>query len=124
MKNVFTGVLILNLIVEFGAAFALISASLAGGGIEDPMSGAAWSRNYGFGALAIGSAAIWIWPHRENYAVVSTVLGILMVFHIGVTISLGVIGGQMATGGLHLVLSILMVTMYALRGRWCEKPAG
>ena len=124
MKNVFTGVLILNLIVEFGAAFALISASLAIGGVEDPMSASVWSRSYGFGALAIGSAAIWIWPHRDNYAVVSTVLGILMVFHIGVGISFGVIGGQLAVGTLHAVLSILMITMYALRGRWCEKPTG
>ncbi|TDI62594.1 MAG: hypothetical protein E2O92_00710 [Alphaproteobacteria bacterium] len=124
MKNVFTGVLILNLIVEFGAAFALISASLGGVGVEDPMSATVWSRSYGFGALAIGSAVIWIWPHRDNYAVVSTVLGMLMVFHIGVTISFGVVGGQLAVGGLHAVLSVLMVTMYVLRGKWCEKPAG
>lgn len=65
MKNLFTGVLILNFLIEGFAAVFLISAPeslFAQGQIE----AANWARNYAFAALAFGSAIFWTWPHRDN----------------------------------------------------------
>ena len=117
MKWVFITALVLNLLVEGLAAFSLIS-------LPDPavaegaLSAVSWSRNYGFAALAIASTIFWIWPHRDNFKVVSVVLGMLMTFHIGVCLSLGM-SGQWGVTILHGVMAVLFVALFLLRTRWC-----
>ena len=64
MKIVFTIFLILNVFTE-----ALAAISLIGGpdGITAAGKGNLWSMHYGFAALAIASASLWIWPYRRRH---------------------------------------------------------
>jgi len=118
MKKVFTGMLVLNLLVEAVAATFLIGGAEAmfpGGNI----AATGWARNYGFAALAIGSTIFWIWPSRDDLKTVSAVLGILMTFHTGVALSLAIDGTQMGSAYLHTFMAAFTITMYTLRAKWC-----
>jgi hypothetical protein len=119
MKKFFTGVLILNFLVEAMAAVALIAGA---GTLMDAGQdmAAIWTRNYGFAVIAIGSAIFWIWPHRDNLKVVTAVVGMVMTFHICLTISL-LLGSQMGTAGLHGVLAILFITLFTQRKKLCAE---
>lgn len=108
--------LILSLLTEVMAA-----ASLIGGpeGISAAGKGGMWSMHYGFAALAIASATIWIWPHRNNLAAVTAVLGILLTFHSGLFVSLALAGDQMAGMIVHATLALLFIFLFAMRSKWC-----
>ena len=65
MKNLFTTYLVLNLLLKGLAAVTLIGGTmglLSIAGLEAGM----WAMNYGFAAIAIASAAFWVWPHRTG----------------------------------------------------------
>ncbi len=119
MQVFFTVVLVLNLLAEGMAAAALISGPQgisAAGQFPDGM----WAMNYGFAALAIATAIFWVWPHRTNLAAVSAVLGLLITFHAVMTVALAIPGDQMGPVGLHAVMTLLTVTAFTQRHRWCN----
>jgi len=120
MKKFFTGVLILNLLIEWFAAFALISAgeSMFPGGNADA---AMWARIYGFAALAVGSTVIWAWPNRESLKAVTTVLGIMCAFHICIFGALLTSANQQAGTVIHAVMSVLFIVLYTQRKKWCTE---
>ena len=112
MKILLIVTLALNLLVEGLASATLI---LGADGIAAAGQGGQWSMHYGFAALAIASASIWLWPHRTNLAALTTVLGILTVFHIGLFISLAIAGDQQAGMVTHVALSVLCATLLVCR---------
>ena len=116
MRIAFTVFLVLNLLAELLAATSLIGGpeGIAAAGI-----GKQWSMHYGFAVLAIASATLWVWPHRSHLQVVTAVLGVLMVFHCAVLVSLVLAGDQPAGVVIHSVLAVLAVGLFALRSRWC-----
>ena len=116
MKILFTVVLVLNFLTE-----TLAAATLIGGaeGIAAAGKGGMWSMHYGFAALAIASASLWIWPHRANLSVVTAVLGVLMTFHTGLLISLSLAGDQQAGVVIHAVMSVLCIALFTQRAKWC-----
>jgi len=118
MKVFFICVLILNLLLE-----GLAAASLIGGpqGIfaEVQPDGGMWAMNYGFAALAIASAVLWIWPNRENRQAVGSVLGILLTFHTFLFISLSIPGNQVPGMVAHGVMAVLCLILFTQRSRWC-----
>lgn len=118
MKNFFTGVLILNLLVEGLAAVSLIGAPQAMFP-EGQALAAMWARNYGFAVIGIGSAVFWTWPYRDNFKVVSAVLGMLLTFHISVLVALATWGEQLSGAIIHTVMSVLCVFLYTQRSKWC-----
>lgn len=120
MKNLFIGVLIANLLIEWFAAFVLISApeSLFAGASAE---GALWARNYGFAALAVGSAVIWTWPSRDNIKAVGSVLGILLTFHSCIFLALATSGTQLGGTIAHAVMAVLCISLYTQRSNWCPQ---
>lgn len=119
MKGLFAAFLALNFLVEAFAAFALITGP---GGISAAGTGNQWSMHYGFAVLAIASASLWVWPRRTDYQVVTAVLGVLVVFHCAVAISLATAGDQKVGLVIHTVFATLSVLLFALRARWCNAP--
>ncbi|HAR29882.1 MAG TPA: hypothetical protein DCR65_00060 [Gammaproteobacteria bacterium] len=119
MKGLFAAFLALNFLVEAFAAFALITGP---GGISAAGSGNQWSMHYGFAVLAIASASLWVWPRRADYHVVTAVLGVLVVFHCAVAISLATAGDQKVGLVIHTVFAALSVLLFGLRARWCNAP--
>ena len=117
MKYLFIVLLVLNFLTETLAAVSLIGGpeGLAAAGM-----GGQWSMHYGFAALAIASASLWVWPHRTNRAAVTAVLGILLVFHVGLFISLTAAGDQAVGMVLHAVLAVLALVAFTQRGKWCD----
>ena len=85
MHILFTIFLVLNLLVEALAAVALITGP---GGVSAAGTGNQWSMHYGFAVIAVASASLWIWPWRKDYRAVTAVLGMLLVFHSMLFISL------------------------------------
>ena len=79
MKNIFSGFLILNFLLEGLAAITLIGGTLGIFSIAQLEAGP-WAMNYGFGAAAIATAVFWVWPYRDSRQAVSPVLGILLAF--------------------------------------------
>ena len=116
MKILFTVVLVLNFLTETLAATTLIGGPE---GIAAAGKGGRWSMHYGFAALAIASASLWIWPHRTNLRVVTAVLGVLMTFHTGLLISLSLAGDQQPGVVIHAVMSVLCIALFTQRARWC-----
>ena len=116
MKHLFTTLLVLNFLSE-----ALAASTLIGGpdGIRAAGAGGMWSMHYGFAALAIGSASLWVWPHRTDLRAVTATLGILLTFHIGLLISLIAAGDQQAGSVIHAVLAALSVAAFTQRRKWC-----
>ncbi len=117
MRILFSVFLVLNLIAEVLAATSLIGGP---DGIAAAGRGNQWAMHYGFAVLAIASASLWVWPQRSNIRVVTAVLGVLMVFHSGVLVSLVLAGDQPAGVVIHSVLALLAIVLFALRSRWCN----
>jgi hypothetical protein len=117
MRILFTIVLVLNLLTE-----ALAATTLIGGpeGVAAAGQGGLWSMHYGFAALAIASATLWVWPHRDNLKVVTAVLGVLMTFHTGLLVSLALAGDQMAGMTIHAVLALLCIVLFTQRSKWAS----
>ena len=123
MKIFFTVFLVLNLLFEGMAAVFLIGGP---GGIRAdvmPETGM-WAMNYGFAAFAIASAIVWMWPYRTDLGAVSVGLGVLMTFHIALSISLHIPGNQMGPAILHTVMAIMAVVLYSQRRKWCAPETG
>ena len=118
MKNFFTGYLVLNFILEGLAAITLIGATLGLFSIEQLESGT-WSMNYGFAAIAIASAILWVWPHRARREAVGPVLGILLSFHTLVFVSFAIQGNQVQPTIVHGVMAVLAIYLYSQRSKWC-----
>ncbi len=112
MRVLFVVLLIAHLLMETMAAVALISGPE---GISAPGQGAQWSMHYGFAALALASVSLWVWPHRDNLGAVTVALGLLAVFHVGLTVSLAVAGDQV--GGMigHAVLAAVSLVLVTQR---------
>ena len=119
MKIFFILVLVLNMLFEGAAGFALILGP-EGAGLEPMPAGGNWQLNYGFAALAIASAIAWIWPYRTNAAAVGAVMGLLATFHIALTISLGLAGNQVPAMGTHGLMAVLCIVALTQRAKWCE----
>ena len=120
MKAFFITVLVLNLLTE-GMAALVLTTSPESFFAEGQVDGVMWARSYGFAALAIASAGFWVWPYRDNINAVGTVLGILLTFHIGIFISLVISGDQVPGMIAHGILSVLCVSLYTQRSRWCTE---
>lgn len=118
MKNIFSGFLVLNFLLEGLAAITLIGATLGIFSIAQLEAGP-WTMNYGFGAAAIATAAFWVWPYRESRQAVSPILGILLAFHTAVTISLAMQGDQVTPMLVHGVMAALAFFLYTQRSSWC-----
>jgi len=120
MKKLFIGALVLNLLIEWMAAATLILAgeSMAPGASAD---GLMWSRIYGFAALAIGSTVIWAWPSRDNLQAVTLVLGLMCTFHVCILAALATSANQQAGTVIHAVLSVLFITLFVTRKKWCKE---
>lgn len=116
MKILFTVVLVLNFLTEMLAASTLIGGPE---GITAAGKGGMWSMHYGFAALAIASASLWVWPHRTNLQVVTAVLGVLLTFHTGLLISLTLAADQPAGVVIHAVMSVLCIGLFMQRRKWC-----
>ena len=120
MKYLFMIFLVLNFLAETMAAVTLIGGPE---GLAAAGQGGQWSMHYGFAVIAIASASLWVWPYRLDRRVVTAVLGILLVFHVAVAISLTAAGDQAFGMVLHTMLAVLAVVLFLARGRFCEEPA-
>ena len=118
MKILFNILLILSFFFETIAAMSLINGPE---GITNSGLGNQWSMHYGFAALSIASVSLWAWPYRTNLAVVTCTLGILFIFHTGLSISLNIAGDQQAGMTIHSLLSILSLLLLTQRLRLCSK---
>ncbi len=116
MKTVFSTFLVLNFLAEGMAAAMLIGGPE---GVAAAGSGGMWSMHYGFAALAMASASLWVWRVRTDLAAVTAVLGVLLTFHIGILISLSLAGDQMAGVVIHAVLATLCLLAFTQRSKWC-----
>ena len=119
MQTVFVIFLVLNLLVEANAAVLLI---MGPDGLSAAGTGGQWSMHYGFAALAIASASLWVWRWRTDRHVVTAILGMLLVFHAGLFISLAAAGDQQAGMIIHAVLTTLGLILFTQRSRWCVAP--
>jgi hypothetical protein len=117
MRILFIVVLVVNLLTE-----ALAAATLIGGpdGIAAAGKGGMWSMHYGFAALAIASASLWVWPYRNNLKAVTAVLGVLCTFHTGLFVSLTLAGDQQVGMIIHGVMAVLCIVLFTQRAKWCE----
>ena len=118
MKKVYSAVLIANLLIESVGAIALFAAPdfLVDTGNA---SAVLWSWNYGFVALAVGSAVFWAWPHRDSFAAVGAVLGILLSFHLAIAVALAIADELFIDVVLHGAFAALCVYLFAQRSKWC-----
>ena len=118
MKTFFIIGLALNLAFEGLAGFLLITGPT---GLSAPeiSPGGMWGMNYGFAALAIASAIIWLWPNRTNSQAVYSVMGMLSTFHVLLCISL-VLGEQLGPAGMHGLMAILSIVCLTQRSKWCD----
>ena len=118
MKKIFAGFLVFNLLLEGLAAAFLISGPQ--GILSDAHSpdGILWAANYGFAAIAIASAIFWIWPARDNRQAVGAVLGILLMFHTMVFVSLAIQGNQIPAIVVHGVMAALAIFLYSQRSKF------
>lgn len=116
MKVLFMVVLVLNALLESVAAVSLIGGPA---GLSAAGQGGQWSMHYGFAALAIASASLWVWPWRADLKAVTAVLGILLVFHTGLLVSLLVAGDQAGGAVAHAVVAFLCLVAFTQRKRWC-----
>ncbi|MDA1073598.1 MAG: hypothetical protein O3A63_02390 [Proteobacteria bacterium] len=112
MKIVLGVALIASALTEFLAAAALIGGPA---GIQAAGMGELWSMHYGFAVLAIASISIWIWPHRYDRKTVTPALLTLMVFHIGLCLSLMLAGDQAVGMIIHGILALLFITLLVKR---------
>jgi len=120
MRILFIVVLVVNLLTELLAATTLIGGP---DGIAAAGKGAMWSMHYGFAALAIASASLWVWPYRNNLKAVTAVLGVLTTFHTGLFVSLTLAGDQQAGQIIHAVMAVLCFALFTQRTRWCHEAS-
>lgn len=120
MRALFAVLLIAHLLMEAMAAVALIGGPE---GISAAGQGAQWSMHYGFAALAMASISVWVWPRRNDLAAVTVALGVLLTFHVGLTLSLAVAGDQV--GGMigHAVLAAISLVLITQRTRFLDRRA-
>ena len=114
MRMLFVVMLVMNFLLEALAAVTLISGP---GGISAAGTGEQWSMHYGFAALAIASISLWIWPRRNDAGAVATVLGVLLVFHAGLMVSLAVAGDQMFGLVMHTIVAAMCLVLVLQRGK-------
>lgn len=119
MKIFFIVVLVLNFLFETLAGVLLISGP-TGLAAETWAAEGMWGMNYGFAALAIASMVFWVWPLRTNLAAVSLALGVLITFHVGLTISLAIPGNQMGGMIAHAIMAVLCIVAYTQRSKWAS----
>ena len=117
MKYLFVTLLVLNFLTETLAAVSLIAGPE---GLAAAGTGGQWSMHYGFAALAIASASLWVWPYRTSRPAVTAILGLLLVFHTGLFVSLTAAGDQAVGMVLHAVLAVLALIAFTQRGKWCD----
>lgn len=117
MNILFNIVLVLNFLTESMAATSLIGGPE---GVSAAGQGAMWSMHYGFAAVAIASASLWVWPYRSNRQAVTAILGMLVTFHSGLFVSLTLAGDQMAGQIIHAVLASLCILLFTQRSKWCS----
>jgi hypothetical protein len=118
MKNLFTGYLVTNLLLEGLAAIVLIGATLGLFSIEQLETGT-WAMVYGFAALAIATPIFWVWPYRTRSEAVGPVLGILLTFHALVAVAFATLGNQVPTVTVHGLMAALAIYLYSQRTAWC-----
>ena len=118
MKKVYSAVLIANLLIESAGAFALFAAPefLVDTGNANAVL---WSWNYGFVALAVGSAVFWTWPHRDSFTAAGAVLGILFSFHLAIAVALAIAGELFVDVILHGAFAVLCLYLFTHRSKWC-----
>jgi hypothetical protein len=116
MQKLFVTFLVLNFLTETMAATALIGGP---DGIAAAGRGEMWSMHYGFAALAIASASLWVWPCRTDFKAVTAILGVLATFHAGLFASLTIAGDQLAGVVIHAVLAVLSIGLFTQRSKWC-----
>lgn len=116
MKVAFAVFLVLHFLTETMAAVSLIGGPQ---GVMAAGTGNQWSMHYGFAALALASASLWLWRSRHVLAAVTPVLGVLMIFHCGVLTSLILAGDQQVGVVLHSILAVFAIVLFIQRGRWC-----
>ena len=122
MKKVYSAVLIANLLIEGVGASALFTAPefLVDTGNSSAML---WAWNYGFVALAVGSAVFWTWPHRDSFAAAGAVLGILFSFHLAIAVALAIADELFVDVVLHGAFAVLCLYLFTQRSKWCLDPA-
>lgn len=118
MKKLYSAVLVANLLIEAVGAAALFAAP---GMLVDAENASAlmWARNYGFVALAVGSAVFWTWPHRDSFQAAGAVLGILLSFHIAISVALAIAGELFVDVVLHGAFAVVCVYLFTQRSKWC-----
>lgn len=118
MKKLYSAVLIANLIIEgIGATVLFVAPGFLVD--EGNPSAVLWARNYGFVALAVGSAVFWTWPHRDTFAAAGAVLGILLSFHIAISVALAIAGVLWVDVILHGAFGAVCIYLYIRRSQWC-----
>ncbi len=116
MRIAFSVLLVLNLLLEGMASATLIFGPQ---GIDAPGLGNQWSMHYGFAALAIASASVWLWTQRFNLDAVTPVLGILFLFHTGLMVSLAIAGDQPEGMIAHTIMAVGCLACIVTRKSWC-----
>jgi hypothetical protein len=121
MKKLYSAVLIANLVIEGVGASALLMSPdfLVDTGNASAML---WSWNYGFVAIAVGSAVFWAWPHRDSFAAAGTVLGILFSFHLAIAVALAIADELFVDVVLHSTFAVLCLYLFTQRPKWCLDP--
>ena len=118
MKNLFTGFLVINLLLEGLAGIALIGGTLGLFSIEQLETGM-WAMVYGFAALAIATPIFWVWPYRTRREAVGPVLGILLAFHALVAVAFAIQGNEVPLVIVHGLMAALAIYLYSQRTAWC-----
>jgi len=114
LKILFVIILVLSFLTEVLAAVALIGGPE---GIAAAGKGGQWSMHYGFAALAIASVSLWTWSKRTVPAVITVTIGVLLVFHSGLAVSLFLAGDQQPGQVIHTVLAGLLLVLFLQRGK-------
>jgi len=118
MRKLYSAVLVANLLIEVVGASVLLTAPdfLVD---ADNSSALLWSWNYGFVALAVGSAVFWAWPHRDSFAAAGIALGLLFSFHLAIAVALAIADALFGDVVLHSAFAILCLYLFTQRSRWC-----
>ncbi len=122
MKKFLIAVLAFNLVFEFGTGAALLLATENLVPAEQ-VEGTSWAIAYGFGALAVASVIFWVWKLLEDFNTMGSVLGILAVFHTGLTIATATSFPPptgMPAAIAHGLLAVSFWFLLFKRASWCK----
>lgn len=122
MKTLYSAILIANLLIESVGASVLFAAPEILVDTENT-SAMLWAWNYGFVALAVGSAIFWAWPHRDSFAAAGTALGILFSFHLAIALALAIADTLFADVVVHGAFAVLCLYLFTQRSKWCLNEA-